>query len=88
MIRVILTWNISFDLVKTQYEILIWIYIAVEINKSMEAYSYTVDISIKFKRLINLHAFAINHRLKFEFTDNSQPFDDLLIFRIKNRRIS
>ena len=53
----------------------------------MKSYRYTVDMSIKFKILINLHASAINHRLKFELTDNSQPFDDLLIFRIKHRRI-
>ena len=61
---------------------------SIEIKKSMKSYRYPVDISIKFNRLINLHAPAINHRLKFELTDNSQPFDDLLIFRIKNRRIS
>ena len=53
---------------------------SIEIKKSMKSYRYTVDMSIKFKRLINLHASAINHRLKFELTDNSQPFDDLLIF--------
>ena len=51
-----------------------------EIKKSMKSYIYPVDISIKFNRLINLHASAINHRLKFELTDNTQPFDDLLIF--------